>query len=53
MGVSHTLFRRFYWADNILWKKDILNHCVTVALVGKDLIVDTKAVGGYLTRANN
>lgn len=53
MGVSHTLFRRFYWADNILWKEDIQNHRVAVVLAGKDLIVDTKAVGAYLTGANN
>jgi hypothetical protein len=49
MGISHTLFRRFFWADNILWKEDVENHDVTVALAGRDLIVDTKAVAGYLT----
>lgn len=49
MGISHTLFRRFFWADNILWKEDIGNHDVTVALAGRDLIVDTSAVARYLT----
>ncbi|KAB5518707.1 hypothetical protein GE09DRAFT_1208261 [Coniochaeta sp. 2T2.1] len=53
MGISHKLFRRFYWADNILWKEDIQNHQVAVALAGKDLIVDTKAIGAYLTGAND
>lgn len=48
MGVSHTLFRRFFWADNILWKEDIQSHQVTVVLAGRDLIVDTKAVAAYL-----
>jgi hypothetical protein len=49
MGVSHTLFRRFFWSENILWKEDIRNRRVTVVLGGKDLIVDTKAVKAYLT----
>ena len=49
MGVSHTLFRRFFWSENILWKEDIQNRRVTVVLSGKDLIVDTKAVKAYLT----
>jgi hypothetical protein len=51
MGVSHTLFRRFFWSENILWKEDI--HCrrVTVVLGGKDLIVNTELVGIYLTGA--
>jgi pimeloyl-ACP methyl ester carboxylesterase len=49
MGVSHTLFRRFFWSENILWKEDIRNRRVTVVLGGKDLIVDTKVVKAYLT----
>lgn len=50
MGIAHTLFRRFFWADNILWKDDIAGHGdVTVVLAGRDLIVDTKAVAQYLT----
>lgn len=49
MGVSHTLFRRFFWNENILWKEDIRNHHITVVLGGKDLIVDTKVVKAYLT----
>jgi len=49
MGIAHTLFRRFLWADNILWKEDIRNRRVTVTLAGKDLITNTKAVAAYLT----
>ncbi|KAH7111838.1 hypothetical protein B0J11DRAFT_543139 [Dendryphion nanum] len=49
MGVSHTLSRRFFWSQNILWKEDIRNRRVTVVLGGKDLIVDTKIVKEYLT----
>ncbi|KAI9875495.1 MAG: hypothetical protein M1830_008414 [Pleopsidium flavum] len=49
MGVSHTLSRRFFWSENILWKHDIEGHRVTVALSGKDLIVDSTAVRRYLT----
>lgn len=48
MGVSHTLFRRFFWSENILWKEDIGHRRVTVVLGGKDLIVDTQTVRRYL-----
>jgi hypothetical protein len=50
MGVSHTLSRRFFWFENIMWKHDIEGRPVTVSLGGKDLIVDTYAVRDYLTR---
>ena len=53
MGVSHTLFRCFFWSENILWKEDILDRRVTVALAGKDLIVDAKTVKEYLTNNSN
>ncbi|ROT42901.1 hypothetical protein SODALDRAFT_355092 [Sodiomyces alkalinus F11] len=49
MDVSHTLSRRFFWADNILWKEDIQGHHATVILAARDLIVDTAAVSAYLT----
>jgi hypothetical protein len=52
MGVSHTLSRRFFWSENILWKEDIQCRRVTVVLGGKDLIVDTEVVGMYLTGAD-
>ncbi|KAL8308821.1 hypothetical protein RB593_006905 [Gaeumannomyces tritici] len=49
IGVAHTLFRRFFWADNILWKEDIQGHCVTVTLGGADLIVNAKVIRAYMT----
>jgi pimeloyl-ACP methyl ester carboxylesterase len=49
MGVSHALSRHFFWAENVIWKKDMEGRNVTVSLAGKDLIVDTKAVSRYLT----
>ena len=48
MGVAHTLARHFFWNECILWKKDLDNKQVTVVLSGRDLIVDTEAVGRYL-----
>ena len=48
MGVAHTLSRRFFWSENILWKHDLEGRLVTVVLCAKDLIVDTEAVGRYL-----
>lgn len=57
IGVVHTLARRFCWSENIIWKEDLglgadnsqEGRKVTVVLSGKDLIVDTEAVGEYLT----
>ena len=49
MGVAHTLSRRFFWSENILWKNEIEKRPVTVILSGKDLIVDTETVGRYLS----
>ncbi|KAH9219184.1 hypothetical protein DL95DRAFT_331405 [Leptodontidium sp. 2 PMI_412] len=49
MGVSHTLGRHFFWNENVLWKKDMQGRRVTVSLGGKDLIVNTEAVGRYLS----
>jgi hypothetical protein len=53
MGVAHTLSRRFYWAENILWKEDLQNRRVAVSLAERDLIVDTQAIGAYLTGADD
>jgi pimeloyl-ACP methyl ester carboxylesterase len=52
MGVSHSLSRCFFWSENVLWKDDIGHRAVTVSLAGVDLIVNTKAVGGYLASYN-
>jgi hypothetical protein len=49
MSVSHTLSRHFFWNENVLWKKDVGGRKVTVSLSGRDLIVDTEAVGRYLS----
>jgi hypothetical protein len=52
MGVSHTLARRFFWSENILWKEDVQGRNVTVSFGGKDLIVDTEVVGAYIAGAD-
>ena len=49
MGVAHTLSRRFFWSENILWKEDVHGRRLTVTLCGQDLIVNAEAVGRYLT----
>jgi hypothetical protein len=49
MGVAHTLSRTFFWSENILWKEDISDKRVSIFLGGRDLIVDTRQVGRYLT----
>ncbi|KAI9821181.1 MAG: hypothetical protein M1827_003915 [Pycnora praestabilis] len=49
MGVAHTLSRHFFWSENILWRHDLEGRRVTVSLAGRDLIVNTDAVGRYLT----
>ncbi|KAI9666887.1 MAG: hypothetical protein M1831_001392 [Alyxoria varia] len=60
MGVAHTLARRFFWSENIIWKEDLglegkegeQGRDVTVLLSGKDIIVDTRAVRCYLTASS-
>lgn len=47
-GVSHTLSRKFFWNENVLWKEDFEGRKVTACLADRDLIVDTEAVGRYL-----
>lgn len=48
-GVSHSLARHFFWNENVLWKKDLKGRKTTVSLGGRDLIVNTEAVGRYLS----
>lgn len=50
LGVARALGRYFFWSENIVWKEDLDldNRRVTVSLAGRDLIVDTEAVGRYL-----
>lgn len=53
-GVAHTLGRRFFWSENILWAEELGlgapegKRGVTVVMAGRDLIVDTKTVSRYL-----
>lgn len=54
-GVAHTLGRRFFWSENVLWLEDLMplvqrGMRVSVSLAGRDLIVDTKAVAKYLAQ---
>lgn len=53
MGIAHVLRRHFFWTENILWKEDIEGRDMTVSLSGKDLIVNTEAVGRYVTGIEN
>lgn len=56
-GVAHTLGRRFFWSQNVLWLEELQRMIeqtglrVTVSLAGRDLIVDTETVGKYLVQA--
>ncbi|GAB7362879.1 hypothetical protein MBLNU230_g3181t1 [Neophaeotheca triangularis] len=52
-GVAWTLGRHFFWSENCLWREDLERFVgrggrVTVSLAGRDLIVDSGAVGRYL-----
>ena len=51
--ISHTLARRFFWKDFILFKKDLpARKPLTVTLSGKDIIVPTRDVWNYLAEAS-
>jgi hypothetical protein len=56
LGVAHTLARRFFWSENILWREELHQgfpgRRVTVILGGKDIIVNTENVGPYLANAS-
>jgi hypothetical protein len=50
MMISHTLARRFFWNQLILFLEDLPESMsLTVTLSGRDLIVPTDAVWTYLT----
>jgi hypothetical protein len=36
-----------------LWKEEIRNHPVTVALAGRDSVIDSKAIQAYLLGSDN
>ena len=53
-GVAHTLGRHFFWTENVLWRDRIMELVqngtrITTSLASKDLIVNTEAVGTYLS----
>lgn len=53
-GVAHTLARHFFWSESCLWRErvgELLQRGmrITLSLAGRDLIVDTEAVAGYLS----
>lgn len=52
MCTAHTLGRRFFWNEIILWKEDILNRSdrATVILSERDIIVDAASIGAYLAK---
>ncbi|GIZ36784.1 hypothetical protein CKM354_000025100 [Cercospora kikuchii] len=58
-GVAHTLGRRFFWSENVLWLDDLLPLMektglrMTVSLAERDLIVNTEAVGKYISGATS
>jgi pimeloyl-ACP methyl ester carboxylesterase len=52
MGVAHSLARHFFWSENVLWKEALEGRDVTVSLAGRDLIVNTEAVGRYLAEGD-
>jgi hypothetical protein len=48
-GIAHALGRRFFWSQNVMWKKDVEGFVndgrrLTVSLGGKDLIVNTRTL---------
>jgi pimeloyl-ACP methyl ester carboxylesterase len=57
IGVAHTLSRRFFWSENILWKEELgVNdgqRSATVVLSGNDDIIDAHAVRRYLTTSSS
>ncbi|KZV88806.1 hypothetical protein EXIGLDRAFT_741085 [Exidia glandulosa HHB12029] len=48
-GVAHTLSRRFFWGDNILWKSDLQGVRSAVVLSERDQIIPASEVWTYLT----
>ncbi|KAF8124976.1 hypothetical protein EV363DRAFT_695178 [Boletus edulis] len=47
--VSRTISRHFFWTENILWKEDLQDKVVAVALCGQDQVVNAEEVRKYLT----
>lgn len=51
--VAHTLSRRFFWSESILWKEDISDKRTSIFLGGRDQVIDAKQVGMYLTNLHD
>jgi pimeloyl-ACP methyl ester carboxylesterase len=51
MGVAHTLCRRFLWQENLLWVEDLQHKPVVITLAGKDEVINTRRIAGYLSRS--
>jgi pimeloyl-ACP methyl ester carboxylesterase len=49
IDVSRTLSRHFFWAENVLWKEELVGPRVGVVLSGADQIVNAEGVRKYLT----
>ncbi|OBZ69286.1 hypothetical protein A0H81_10886 [Grifola frondosa] len=45
--IARALARHFFWAQNILWKEDLVGRRVAVILSERDQIVDTLERGGH------
>lgn len=48
MGTAHTLGRRFFWSENIIWKEDLTKLRASVFLSERDDIINTRQVYEYL-----
>ncbi|EKM52202.1 uncharacterized protein PHACADRAFT_148672 [Phanerochaete carnosa HHB-10118-sp] len=48
--IARTLARHFFWAENILWREDIVGRRVGVVLSGRDQVVNAGEVRRYLTQ---
>jgi pimeloyl-ACP methyl ester carboxylesterase len=46
--IAHTLHRRSFWIENVLWKDDLENKDVTVVIGGGDSLVNSSNVKKYL-----
>jgi hypothetical protein len=53
MCVANTIARHLFWAQNILWKEEIMDRNVTVSLAGRDMVTNPQAIARYLTDERN
>ena len=50
--IAHTLARRFFWSQHILWLEDLDNIPTFVVIGEQDHIVDISALWSYLTHSS-